>query len=296
MMPLLWILPVMLLAFGGQAREGHAHGAQTSAAEPTEIGQLRRELSTGCRSRSGQEASFGPEFLRRVNLSPDGVPDFVVDVSGMTCPGAAGAFCRGGECPVHVFVSVPGGHRKVLERFAHGVEVRPGPDRDVLVFGDEAMAWDGNRFGRVSMPPPPPPQGSGPASPGGMGAWTLLTAPRLVAASPTLGLIRGFQLYCDGPLNPVVEVTFTSPMPARLDMALTVGGMRVPATFLRHSPTEAIWRADVFGAPEIGRLLAIATGAVEVTLNGMPMGALGMTGADAAVRQAFGRCLRLPSR
>lgn len=295
MMPLLWMMLAMLLPLSWQEQGAQARDTGASAAEPMEIGQLRRELALGCRSRSGQEATFGPEFVRRVNLSPDGVPDFVVDVSGMSCPGAAGAFCRGGDCPVHVFVSVPGGYRKVLERLAHGVEVRPGPDRDVLVFGDEAMAWDGNRFGRVSMPPPPP-QEAGSAARAGTGAWTVLTVPRPVAVSPALGFVRGFKLYCDGPLNPVVEVTFASPMPARLDMALMAGGTRVPATFLRHSPTEAIWRADVFGAPEIGRLLAAASGPVEVTLNGMPMGALGMAGADAAVRQALSRCLRLPSR
>jgi len=262
-----------------------------AAGEPSEISQLRRELSVGCRSRSGQVPSFRPDFVRRANLTPDAMPDFVVDVSAMTCPGATGAFCRGRECPVHVFVSFPGGYRRVLERFTDGVDIRPGPDRDVLVFGQEALAWDGNLFVPVAMPPAPalpaaPAVAAGPA-------WRLETAPRALAASPPLGMVRGLNIFCDGPLNPVVEAAFTAPMPPRVDITLQSGAQHLQVSFLRHSPLEALWRADVHGAPEVARLLAHAATPVEVAVNGMPQGALGVAGAEAALRQALGRCLRL---
>ncbi len=264
--------------------------AQPTSAEPAEIGQIRRELSAGCRARSGQAPSFGPNFLRLANLTPDGRPDYVVDVSAMTCPGATGAFCRGRECPVHVIVSFPGGYRRVLERFAEGVDIRPGADRDVLVFGHEALAWDGNLFAAVPMPPAPAvaatPVATGPA-------WRLETAPRATAASPPLGMVRGLNLYCDGPLNPVAEAAFMGPMPPRVDITLEAGGQRLQVSFLRHSPLEALWRADVHGAPEVARLLAQAATPVELAVDGMPQGALGMGGAEAALRQALGRCLRL---
>lgn len=268
-----------------------AAGAQPAPmAEPSEIGQLRRELTVGCRSRSGQVASFGPGFLREANLTPDGRPDYVVDVSAMTCPGAAGAFCRGRECPVHVFASFPGGYRRVLERFAEGVDIRPGPDRDVLVLGQEALAWDGNLLVAVPMPPAPAaPAAVAPSGP----AWRLEAAPRAMAASPALGMVRGLNLYCEGPLNPVAELAFTGPMPPRVDITLEAEGQRLQVSFLRHSPREALWRADVHGAPEVARLLAHAATPVDLAVNGMPQGALGMAGAEAALRQALGRCLRL---
>ncbi len=267
---------------------------QATPGEPSEISQLRRELAAGCRSRSGQAPTFHPDFLRRANLSPDGLADFVVDVSAMTCPGAAGAFCRGLECPVHVFVSFPGGYRRMLERFAEGVEIRPGPDRDVLVFGQEALAWDGSVFTAVAMPPPaavaaPPVAIAGPG-------WQMHTAPRAAAASPPLGLVRALTLFCDGPLNPVVEAAFTGPMPPRVDITLQSGAARLQVSFLRHSALEALWRADVHGAPEVARLLASASAPVDVAVDGMPQGALGMGGAEAALRRALGRCLRLPAR
>lgn len=264
--------------------------SQHAMAEPPEIGQIRRELTAGCRARSGQEPSFGANFLRTANLTPDGQPDFVVDVSAMTCPGATGAFCRGRECPVHVIVSFPGGYRRVLERFAEGVDIRPGADRDVLVLGHEALAWDGNLFAAVPMPPAPAaaaiPAATGPA-------WRLETAPRAMAASPPLGMVRALNLYCDGPLNPVAEAAFTGPMPPRVDLTLESGGQRLQVSFLRHSPLEALWRADVHGAPEVARLLAHAATPVDLAVNGMPQGALGVGGAEAALRQALGRCLRL---
>lgn len=264
--------------------------AQPATDEPPEIGQIRRELTAGCRARSGQAPSFGPNFLRMANLTPDGQPDFVVDVSAMTCPGATGAFCRGRECPVHVIVSFPGGYRRVLERFAEGVEIRPGADRDVLVLGHEALAWDGNLFAAVPMPPAP----AAAATPVATGpAWRLETAPRAMAASPGLGMVRGLNLYCDGPLNPVAELSFMAPLPPRVDLTLVSGGQRLQVSFLRHSPLEALWRADVHGAPEVARLLAHAATPVELAVNGMPQGALGMAGAEAALRQALGRCLRL---
>lgn len=264
--------------------------AQTHLAEPPEIGQIRRELTAGCRARSGQAPTFGPNFLRVANLTPDGQPDFVVDVSAMTCPGAAGAFCRGRECPVHVIVSFPGGTRRVLERFAEGVDLRPGLDRDVLILGHEALAWDGNLFVAVPMPPAPAMAATQAAT---GPAWRLEAAPRALAASPPLGMVRGLNLYCDGPLNPVAELAFTGPMPPRVDITLESGGQRLQVSFLRHSPLEALWRADVHGAPEVARLLAHAATPVELAVNGMPQGALGMGGAEVALRQALGRCLRL---
>lgn len=297
MLPRRWLALFMagaILVGGHAAAQPAAPPPPGSSGEPAEIGQLRRELLVGCRSRTGQAASFGPQFLRRANLTPDELPDFVVDVSGMTCPGAAGAFCRGRECPVHVFVSFPGGYRRMLHRFAEGVDIRPGEDRDVLVFGQEALAWDGNLFTPVAMPAAP--AMVAPAAAAAGPAWRLDTAPRLVAASPPLGMVRAVNVYCDGPLNPVVEVAFTGPMPPRVDLTLESGAARLQASFLRHSPVEALWRADVHGAPEAARLLAGALAPVDVAVNGMPQGSLPIGGAEAALRQALGRCLRLPAR
>lgn len=265
--------------------------------EPAEIGQLRRELSVGCRSRSGRAPSFQPDFLRRANLTPDGQPDFVVDVSGMTCPGAAGAFCRGKQCPVHVFVSFPGGYRRVLERFATGVEIRSAGDRDVLVFGHEALAWNGNRFAAVAMPPARTVRATPSATtPGGGPGWRLETTPLAAATSPMVGMVRGLTMFCDGPLNPVAELAFVAPMPARVEITLERGASRLVVSFFRLSPTEALWRADAHGAPDLARLLASASAPVALAVDGMPQGALTLRGADAALRQALGRCLRLPAR
>jgi hypothetical protein len=43
-------------------------------------------------------------------------------------------------------------------------------------------------------------------------------------------------------------------------------------------------------------LLAGALAPVDVAVNGMPQGSLPIGGAEAALRQALGRCLRLPAR
>ncbi|WP_027284898.1 hypothetical protein [Rubritepida flocculans] len=274
--------------------------ARGQPAEPPEIEQLKRELTQGCLARSGQPPVFGPDFLRRANLSPDGVPDLVVDVAGVNCLGAAGAFCRGAACPVQVFVSVPGGYRRVFDGFVEGVAIRPGPERDVVVLGNRAMAWDGNRFVQVAMPPGPPPSppqhGGAGAALAAPGAWRLEAQGRATAAGEGPGQLRRLALFCDGPLNPIVEAEFRSPMPARVEIAFEAGGQRLAATFLRHTPLEPVWRADAQGAPEIARLLAGGAGAVEIALDGFPQGAMGLEGAAAAIRAALSRCLRLPAR
>jgi hypothetical protein len=119
---------------------------------------------------------------------------------------------------------------------------------------------------------------------------------RATAAGEGPGQLRRLALFCDGPLNPIVEAEFRSPMPARVEIAFEAGGQRLAATFLRHTPLEPVWRADAQGAPEIARLLAGGAGAVEIALDGFPQGAMGLEGAAAAIRAALSRCLRLPAR
>ncbi|MCX8134495.1 MAG: hypothetical protein N3D18_11100 [Roseococcus sp.] len=275
--------------------------ARAQSAEPPEVELLRRELIQGCLARSGQAPSFGPDFLRRANLSPDGVPDLVVDVAAMSCPGAAGAFCRGAACPVQVFVSVPGGYRRVFDGFVEGVALRPGADRDVVVLGHRAMTWDGDRFVPVAMAAPPaappsPPPVAARAVPPVPGAWRLESRARATAIGEGVGQLRQLSFFCEGPFTPVVEAEFRTPMPARVEIALEAGGQRLAAPLLRQNPLEPVWRADAHGAPEIARLLAGAAGAVEVALDGFPQGAMGLEGAAAAIRSALARCLRLPAR
>lgn len=272
--------------------------AHAQPQEPQEVAQLRRELTQGCLARSGQPPSFGPDFLRVANLSPDGVADFVVDVSAMNCPGAAGAFCRGNACPVQVFVSVPGGYRRVFDAFVEGVAVRPGPDRDVVVFGNRAMAWDGSRFAQVAMPAAPataapPAAPSAPSQPATPGQWRLDAQSRPMAIGEAPGQLRSLALFCDGPISPMVEAEFRSPMPARVEIAFEAGGQRVAVPFLRQNPIEAVWRADAHGAPEVARLLSGGAAAAEVALDGFPQGWMGLEGATAPIRSALARCLRL---
>lgn len=288
------LLAAAALSAGGTAR--------AQPAEPPEVDQLRRELTQGCLARSAQPPSFGPDFLRVANLSPDGVPDFVVDVSAMNCPGAAGAFCRGNACPVQVFVSVPGGYRRVFDGFVEGVGVRPGPDRDVVILGNRAMSWEGSRFVQVAMPaapvPVPAPAARAPAMaglPSVPGNWRQ-EGPRGAATAEAPGQLRSLSLFCDGPISPMVEAEFRSSMSARVELAFEAGGQRVAVPFLRSNPFEPVWRADAHGAPEVARMLAGGAGAVEVALDGFPQGSLGLEGAAAPIRAALARCLRLGGR
>jgi hypothetical protein len=110
------------------------------------------------------------------------------------------------------------------------------------------------------------------------------------------GQLRSLALFCDGPISPMVEAEFRSPMPARVEIAFEAGGQRVAVPFLRQSPVEAVWRADAHGAPEVARLLAAGLPAVEVALDGFPQGGMGLDGAAAAIRSALTRCLRLGAR
>jgi hypothetical protein len=108
--------------------------------------------------------------------------------------------------------------------------------------------------------------------------------------------MRSLALFCDGPLSPMIEAEFRSPMPARVEIAFEAGGQRLAATFLRQNPYEAVWRADAHAAPELARLLSGAAGAVEIALDGFPQGLLGLEGAAASIRTAMTRCLRLGAR
>lgn len=269
--------------------------------EPPEVAQLRRELAQGCLARSGQPPTFGPDFLRVANLSADNQADFVVDVSAMNCPGAAGAFCRGAACPAQVFVSVPGGYRRVFDAFVEGVSIRPGADRDVVLLGGRPMAWDGSRFAQVAMPPaaaalPPAPSSAPASAPAIPAKWRLETQGRPAAITEGPGQLRSLAMFCDGPLNPIVEAEFRSGMPARTEIAFEAGGQRVAVPFLRQNPIEPVWRADAHGAPEVARLLSGGALMAELALDGFPQGLIGLEGAAAMIRTALSRCLRLSGR
>jgi hypothetical protein len=108
---------------------GHAW----SQAEPPGVSRARAEATQECRDAGGGRARFTASFLRRVNLSPDGVDDFIIDNAGIECPGALSYFCGTGGCGVEVHVSTPSGHRRVFSDYARAIRLEQGEGRQLLV-------------------------------------------------------------------------------------------------------------------------------------------------------------------
>jgi hypothetical protein len=270
-----------------------------------------------CRGFGGRPEA-GPEFITREDLNGDGQPDYVLSVNGMTCNGAYTALCPGQACPLAVFLSGPGGHRRAYLENVHGWELdrtttpaaltvmwlpsHCGPRPRTRDGCTARHAITGQTITEASARPPagqrqqqqPRQQQQQAAAPGAgaAGGWQLRPVQGRGDAAMTTGpgVVAGFGLVCNGPA-PIAVFTLRARPPAGLavvSFAFPSGRIDTPIAPLQGAAPN-VWYADL-RASRLPRLLAGNDASVPLLINGGQQGTLSLAGSTAVIRSALAPC------
>jgi hypothetical protein len=295
-------------------------GAPATAQQvPSPVAQHQRQAEADCRGAGGSPA-MQPAFRTQLDLNGDGQPDFVHDLTGLDCRGAASFFCGSAGCPVVVFVS-PGyraqglghvqgwtadstGRLPLLVLQTHGAGCgRAGAEGCTLRLG-----WDGREMARLgpgaapqpapraAAPAPAPlagePKAGAPAAAQPGTAWQLRTGgdgrPIAVVAGP--GVVQALTVLChDG--VPVAVLALRA-RPPEGQVTLGLAGRSGNATVPLAPGGGPAWFADLRNSA-LPRLLAGDEAGLELRINGGLQGRLSLQASTRSVREALAPCLRV---
>jgi hypothetical protein len=116
---------------------------------------VQAELRDTVESCKPQKPTFPKGFLTRKDVNGDGIPDFILDYSGVACGNDAPLNCGSHGCSIEVFASRPNGSfAKVFDIVAFGVTPRHVKGRPALVLTAVGCApattcvalWNGRDF------------------------------------------------------------------------------------------------------------------------------------------------------
>lgn len=304
-------LVVAVIALIATAEGAMAQGLPAAAAAQ------RDEWFAECRSFGGRPEA-GPEFATLRDLNGDGVDDVVLSVNGMNCNGAYTALCPGQACPLAVFLSGPGGHRRAFRETVHGWQLLPaggaaafeaqwlpshcGPRPHTRDGCAARYAISGQRVTEVSATAAPrqaAPQGQQggrqAAAPGGAapaGAWQLRPVQgrgdAAMAEGP--GVVAAMALFCNGPVPMAAFTLRALPPPGQTVVTFAFAAGRVDAA-IAPAPggPRNVWYAPL-NASRLPRLLAGSEASVPLLINGGQQGRLSLAGSTAAIRAALTPC------
>ncbi|UFN47278.1 hypothetical protein LPC08_14710 [Roseomonas sp. OT10] len=284
---------------------------------PDIVRRSTQETFADCRGAGGRP-SAGREYQTVVDLNGDGIPDYILDLSGLNCAGAESFFCGSAGCPVSLFLSTPRGH--VAEHLGHvqGWELDRAaspPVMKLMLHGggcgragadgcERRIAWNGQRMAALGAPPPagrrPSPAPREPAAAPGAGGWELRDIPGRTPAAMVQGpqgsAVTGLALTCNGEV-PMAVFTLRARPPwdsVTVGFAGSAGRAEVPIRPQASDRTRGahVWVADLRGST-LPRLLAAPGSGLRLTMNGGQQGTLGLRNAREAVRAALAPCLRL---
>lgn len=117
--------------------------AQSLMPLPPEVEAARREAVAACPGRATLKAGF----IQSADFNGDGRPDFLVDEGRIECSGSPPLFCGSGGCSWALYLSGPGGYRKVLDGLSHRVSIDRTAQPPILATQDRGgsarLQWNG---------------------------------------------------------------------------------------------------------------------------------------------------------
>jgi hypothetical protein len=129
-------MAVLALAAGAAAAQEAAKLPPFKATDyPIEI---RKALSYGpdeCKRQGGGKVTFAPDTVRKVDLTGDGVDDYIISFRETKCAGRQAVFCGTAGCTLDVYVTLPNGkQRMVFSDRVWSYEILPGEGARTLRF------------------------------------------------------------------------------------------------------------------------------------------------------------------
>jgi hypothetical protein len=102
-----------------------AANAFDEAGFPPEVRESLKYAHEECGE--GGKVTFAPETVRKLDLTGDGRPDYIVDFGDTQCAERASVYCGTGGCSMDILVTLPDGKiRTVFSARARSYEILPG--------------------------------------------------------------------------------------------------------------------------------------------------------------------------
>jgi hypothetical protein len=101
--------------------------------------EIRKALSYGpdeCKRQGGRKLTFAPDTVRKVDLTGDGVDDYIISFRDTQCEGAQAVYCGTAGCTIDIWVTLPNGRQRMI--FSDRVwsyEILPGEGARTMRFG-----------------------------------------------------------------------------------------------------------------------------------------------------------------
>ncbi|MDP4023566.1 hypothetical protein Q8W71_13085 [Methylobacterium sp. NEAU 140] len=97
---------------------------------PPPVAAAVRDVKASC---GGAPATIGKGFLRRQDVTGDGLPDYVISYAGVSCPTGGHMKCGSGGCLTQVFASTPGGYVEALNQNVQKIAFRTRNGKPAVV-------------------------------------------------------------------------------------------------------------------------------------------------------------------
>ena len=92
---------------------------------PTEVRESLKYAHEECGE--GGKVTFAPDTVRKLDLTGDGRPDYIVDFRDTECAERASVYCGTGGCSMDILVTLPDGKiRTVFSARTRSYEILPG--------------------------------------------------------------------------------------------------------------------------------------------------------------------------
>lgn len=93
---------------------------------PPEVRKALAGASERCTGDGGGKVTFGPQTVRKLDLTGDGRDDYVLDFHDTECADRPVAYCGTGGCDMDILVTLPNGKiRTVFSDRVRNIEIPP---------------------------------------------------------------------------------------------------------------------------------------------------------------------------
>lgn len=274
--------------------------APALAQTPPEIQKITDQNFAACRE-AGGNPSIADGYLTERDMNGDGKPDYVMNLSGLTCENAYSYFCGSAGCPVTAWASSPTGLQVIWEGYAQDVQFE-GNTMVAFLHGqfcdppaagvdgcEERIAFDAPAAAAAPAADPAPADTPPPSD-----RWEL----RQPAGSPAVAVIggpgnlRSMAAFClQG--QPWLALLFhQSTVSDTVQVAFGFSSQPMAGPATRSAGTGGTYVIGLANNPLVG-LLAGRDSQVVFSADGVALGAISLSGSTKALRGALSACMKL---
>lgn len=286
----------------GAVLMGAASAALAAPPLPAPIQAMTDAAAAECRE-AGGALSLAPDYARPADLDGDGRDDYLVDFIGLACEGAGpgAGFCGAEGCPVSVWLSSSGSYARAWSGTTRASYLDTLAEPPGIVIELDGALCDPPRAAaatcekRLDFAAARSAEAGGEAEADRPEGWTLRAAPgsETAAVAPLPAPLRDMALFClSGQPFLALVPEAGADLPESIRVSFGFSGETLSGTARREASAGGAYVIGEAGA-RIARALAGPDAAVDLGLDGTPLGPLSLTGSSRTIRAALDACLKL---